>query len=478
MKSIVSAWLILWGWSSLAVAQRPSQSRTQSRGWAVRVARSALRTPAYADGRVFLGGGLGSREFMAFDARTGREVWRTSVSDNGPTTALVHQGRVVFGSESCHVHVLDAETGSIVWERYLGDPLTAAPSIGDGLVFAAYWDNHTWALAALDLNTGQPRWHRHLSANVLDAPVYDRGKLYLSLANGTVETRDARNGRRIWSREAGAIGAPTRVGSELRVVTGARRPQGVALTLRGFEAGRRATVEMLTGRLDRVARCAWREPLRLPLQLRAGRIAIDLSGVRGASRQCLSESFAGLKIAGNVNAVHELRMNRGAQSVSRLAFDGGRLLGKFDEVPIGHTSSLTQLWEYEGPRVVADNRQQIEVLGDLVRVRDLRSATGANTLRWTHRASHGATLPALAGPHIVFGDGSAVVVRRRDSGAVVAERPAAGRLASQPIIADGWVFASTHDGWLVGEPIAELKNHTYAMWGGNAARQGHNGERD
>ena len=70
-------------------------------GWERRIARRWLRTPAVASGRVYVGGGVHSRDMIALGARSGRELWRTRVGDVGPTSVLVHRGRVIFGTESC-----------------------------------------------------------------------------------------------------------------------------------------------------------------------------------------------------------------------------------------------------------------------------------------------------------------------------------------------------------------------------------------
>src|SRR5262249_40037465 len=42
----------------------------QRQGWVVRLPDNRpIATPAYADGRIFIGGGYGSHEFYAFDAK-------------------------------------------------------------------------------------------------------------------------------------------------------------------------------------------------------------------------------------------------------------------------------------------------------------------------------------------------------------------------------------------------------------------------
>src|SRR4051794_5519520 len=51
--------------------------------------RRPLATPAVAAGNVFLGGGFGSHEFYAFNATTGKLIWRYQTGDDGPTAAVV-----------------------------------------------------------------------------------------------------------------------------------------------------------------------------------------------------------------------------------------------------------------------------------------------------------------------------------------------------------------------------------------------------
>ena len=48
-----------------------------------------MATPAVVDGTVFVGAGFGSHEFYAFDAQTGAAKWGITVSDDGPTGAVV-----------------------------------------------------------------------------------------------------------------------------------------------------------------------------------------------------------------------------------------------------------------------------------------------------------------------------------------------------------------------------------------------------
>src|SRR5215213_4815580 len=108
-------------------------------GWVVRVPGGRpLATPAYSNGTLFVGGGYGSHEFYAFDAKTGRMVWKVNAGDDGPTAAVVEDGLVAFNTESCTLVVVDEKTGKLVWQEWLGDPLMSQPAVSKGKLFMAY----------------------------------------------------------------------------------------------------------------------------------------------------------------------------------------------------------------------------------------------------------------------------------------------------------------------------------------------------
>src|SRR5215212_2269372 len=108
-------------------------------GWVVRVPGGRpLATPAYSNGTLFVGGGYGSHEFYAFDAKTGRMVWKVNAGDDGPTAAVVEDGLVAFNTESCTLVVVDEKTGKLVWQEWLGDPLMSQPAVSKGKLYMAY----------------------------------------------------------------------------------------------------------------------------------------------------------------------------------------------------------------------------------------------------------------------------------------------------------------------------------------------------
>ena len=111
------------------------------KGWKTRIpGNRPLATPAVVEGRVFLGGGFGSHEFYAFDAKTGKQKWVYKTGDDGPTAAVISGDYIAFNTESCELELI-TKAGKPLWKKWLGDPLMSMPALGDGRVFQAFPDS-------------------------------------------------------------------------------------------------------------------------------------------------------------------------------------------------------------------------------------------------------------------------------------------------------------------------------------------------
>ena len=248
---------------------QPASFRTDDgrEGWVVRIPGGRpLATPAYSKGHLFVGGGYGSHEFYAFDAKTGRMVWKTNTGDDGPTAAVVEDGLVAFNTESCTLVVVDEQTGKLVWQEWLGDPLMSQPAVSKGRLYMAYPGNgrgqanvqHAGQSAAAmqglpkpvqsaqqkkeeqpteevgshrllcaDLKTGRHIWEHAISSDVISAPVVSEGKVYATTFDGTSYSFDAATGELIWKKENAGTSAPTVVAGEV-VVTQKEERDGKA----------------------------------------------------------------------------------------------------------------------------------------------------------------------------------------------------------------------------------------------------------
>ena len=99
---------------------------------------TAMRGAAYLDGMLFRGSQDG--RVLAYDFKTGKRIWRTTIADNtrGEFVAaapIAWNGRVFIGNAGGdakggkgRAYALDAKTGKIIWEFFLvprteGDPV-------------------------------------------------------------------------------------------------------------------------------------------------------------------------------------------------------------------------------------------------------------------------------------------------------------------------------------------------------------------
>ncbi|HEY4882874.1 MAG TPA: PQQ-binding-like beta-propeller repeat protein [Myxococcales bacterium] len=187
----------------------PFTTKDGKKGWRITLPGGrALATPAVTDGTVFIGGGFGGHEFYAFDAESGKPRWAIRVSDDGPTAAVVAEGRVVFNTESCTIFVVDARTGREVWSRWLGDPLMSQPAVAGGTVFMAYPSAGGHRLIALSLEDGKTRWEAPIKGDIVSAPVIEKDGVYLATNDGTVYKFQRESGKLLWKEGMHATSAP------------------------------------------------------------------------------------------------------------------------------------------------------------------------------------------------------------------------------------------------------------------------------
>ena len=181
------------------------------RGWKVAIpGNRPLATPAVADRFVLLGGGFGSYDFYAFDARDGRLAWQYQTSDDGPTAAAVAEGHVVFNTESCELEVLTVE-GTPVWKKWLGDPLMSMPAVGAGRIYMAYPDSkgdRRHYLACFDLRSGQEYWKQPIEGEIITAPVLAGGNVHFATLGGTLYCLRQEDGHIEWHEPRNATSSP------------------------------------------------------------------------------------------------------------------------------------------------------------------------------------------------------------------------------------------------------------------------------
>lgn len=441
-------------------------------GWVVRIPGGRpLATPAYSKGHLFVGGGYGSHEFYAFDAKTGRMVWKTNTGDDGPTAAVVEDGLVAFNTESCTLVVVDEQTGKMVWQEWLGDPLMSQPAVSKGKLYMAYPAggrgqaqqqgivNHAGQSAAVshlpkpvrqeegkqdvqeagshrllcaDLRTGKHLWERAISSDVISAPVVSDGKVYATTFDGTSYSFDAATGERLWKKENAGTSAPVVVGEDVHVTQKEQR-EGKA-----YEGSQRLDARRGEAKGDR---------------LRASSEAGYLDKGKGGGVAIANEAQASLDSSvGFSNAPAAAQLHKANEHLGVKTVVGG--------------------WAYQGSRAAYSKGQMLNAQG-----RYLNSVNAADgRFAWRAEVSGG----GLAGDAQVFSPpalGEEFMYLSSSLGHLLSVGQGDGRpgfmyhfpepMVFQPALAEGAVYAGTSGGLLICLKTGSGDADGWYAWGGN-----------
>jgi outer membrane protein assembly factor BamB len=133
--------------------------------WKVPTTEIIYVSPAVANGMVYIASEDASPPFAshgvrAFDAATGKVVWKVSI-DVVYSTPVVKDGVVFIATEGGldHIHgymyALNASTGSQLWKTAIGTFSSNTAAVEDGVVFAAAGNGYVYAL---DASSGKIIW--------------------------------------------------------------------------------------------------------------------------------------------------------------------------------------------------------------------------------------------------------------------------------------------------------------------------------
>jgi outer membrane protein assembly factor BamB len=183
--------------------------------------------PIEAGGRVFVMDGVAT--VSAHDARTGAQIWRTSIrpGDNkrdreGCCGGLAYaDGKIYATSGFREVVQLDAATGRLGWRTRTEEPIHGAPTAVAGRVFAVALDN---TLMSFDAATGAAGWtYQALSepARILHAssPAVSGDTVVAAFGSGELVALRTANGNDLWN-EALSRASRTSALSEIRDIAG------------------------------------------------------------------------------------------------------------------------------------------------------------------------------------------------------------------------------------------------------------------
>lgn len=392
------------------------------RGWVAKVpGNDVLPTPAFAGGKIYISGGFASRQVLAYDAYDGEMAWALTAEDGGPSSAIVDDGKVVFNAESCKIFVADAETGKLLWKKWLGDPLMSVPVSAGGVVMTAFPAAGGHVFVGLELETGKELWRLPVADDVIRTPQVHGDSVYFATMDGTAYRVRRKDGKKIWSQAIGATSAMWVDGDRVLL---SRKVAGPKNKTTIFE-----------------------QPIAL---------AIDTGKLVKQGPKRLAPYFAG--------------KSRDRALVHAQAGAWGKTR---HPAHLGLTN-VAAGWSFQGSSpVVAAGRSYLSIAGDIVAT-DL--ASGKRLWQRTYKQAGDAqavTPPAVVGSQLVFGtiDGH-LYFADIDTGMAIRAYDVGEAIVSQPIVAQGWVYLTTGKGRVIGLELADPMFDGWHMWGGNPTHTG------
>lgn len=418
-------------------------------GWKISIpGNRPLASPAIAEGKLFVGGGFGSHEFYAFDANTGAHLWTYRTGDDGPTAAVVEDGRIAFNTESCELEVITT-SGKPLWKKWLGDPLMSMPAIAGGMVYMAYPDSkadHKYYLAAFDIKTGNPAWKTPIANEVITAPVIERDRVYASTLDGSMLAVNRSDGSVIWRENKSATSAPAVWKDQVYFS-------------RGEEQKTQSGGKPATQKTELLASKSVASPTIAPADMLETRQKADYLDY-AKNRQSTAQS-----VSVQMDSSVGFATSKGAA----LMAPAQRNLGK---------ATVHGIWAHQGSKPFVDQGRLYSAMGDNARSvdpvsgkvlwsRKLRSAKSQSDLDAL------LTPPAIVNGKLFLGAASGeVYALAQQTGEVLWTVNLGEPVSFQPTVANGHVYIATDRGTLYCLNTGDARDHGWRMWGANGAHNG------
>lgn len=125
--------------------------------------------------------------------------WEIDLPGVALGTPAIVRDLIFVSTDGGEIVALEANSGDTKWKRHIGSPSDSAPAVAGDLVYLGTRDHQ---LIALDRHTGELRWKNNLGNIVLGSPIVSNGTLYIGSTNGTLEALDAATGEPRWSADA------------------------------------------------------------------------------------------------------------------------------------------------------------------------------------------------------------------------------------------------------------------------------------
>jgi len=446
----------------------PNFKRTEN-GFEIQLSNTNVPSPVIYNGKVYVSGGFGSKQYYAFDAKTGKKIWSVNLDDDGPSSAAIVDDIIVFNTESCTIFACNAETGEQIWSYWLGDPLMSMPTIANGIVFTAYPSNSgtlnlnniqqnkinniqdqqieqtnnqqyskrgniSHIMIAIELKTGKILWQKRIDGDVMSAPVANGNELYVSTFAGTLFKFKQKTGEIISAKSIRATSAPVIYKDH------------IYLSQRSDVAGEDVSESIVNYSADSIVRTSTYVTRKAPY--------LDKTVQEKSKLKSTSTSYD----AGNGFA--------GGAPVSSGWMTANENIGQ---------SNVSSLQSFQGSRTLYNQGYSYNTMGDELICTDVKLGKESWKLK-----IHGdlkteggfmGTPPIIAGNNIILASfNGEITVHDPQSGKVSKKIELKENIRYQPVAQDGWIYVTTTNGKLVAIDTGDKNITGWPMWGANPAR--------
>mgnify|MGYP001301518978 CR=1 FL=1 len=184
---------------------------------------------AYENGRLFATDGFG--DLAAFDAKSGKLLWRVNLGVPVFDAPVADGGRVFVAAQDNHFHAFAASNGRELWDHQgivesAGILVATSAAVAGEFVVVPYTSGE---LFALRVQNGRPAWSDMLTrtgnASAMSAiddvaarPVVDRDMVFAISHSGVMAAISLDRGERVWTRDIGGIQTPWVAGDYVYVL--------------------------------------------------------------------------------------------------------------------------------------------------------------------------------------------------------------------------------------------------------------------
>jgi outer membrane protein assembly factor BamB len=173
------------------------------RSWMVKAGHYIEFPAVVADGRVFVAQEKG--RFFAIDAKTGDILWDRQYDKCAASSPTYRDGVVYqaflpdcpYGPRNVPglLVAFDAETGKELWRFTETGPSESSLLIVGNLLYFGSWDRQMYAL---DLRTRKIKWATEVDDEIYSSPAYSRGRIFIGTQGGSIYAMNAKTGNVLW----------------------------------------------------------------------------------------------------------------------------------------------------------------------------------------------------------------------------------------------------------------------------------------